>query len=166
MKIDLQLIADALRKTKSAIEKRANRESWSFEALAVRGGRSKVFSLDNLPADVARAVEKHQAITSRASSSAHVMRVLADIEAQDKAHAAAKQAKGEENLKKLMAPLSAAMQARFDGRYAIVKGWEHWFPTVQPMGKNASFLVYAGAFNANEVNFSAAKAALAPSAVR
>jgi len=154
MKCDLRAIADALRVTKSAIEKRANRESWSFEEIAVRGGRSKVFDLDSLPADVARAVEKQQAITARAAGATHTMRVLADMEQQNKAHRAANQKKGEENLKQLMKPLAASVQARFDGRYAVVKGWERWFPSVQPMGRNASFTVYAEAFNASAVDLS------------
>lgn len=156
MKCDLRAIADALRITKSAIEKRAKREGWGFEEIAVRGGRSKVFDLENLPAEVARAVEKQHAITTRAAGATHTMRVLADMETQNKVHRAANQQKGEENLKKLMTPLAASVQARFDGRYAVVKGWERWFPSVQPMGKNASFVAYADAFNANEVEFNAA----------
>lgn len=156
MKIDLQLIADALRKTRSAIDKRSKREGWSFEELAVRGGRSKVFVLESLPADVARAVEKHQVMTKRAEASTHVMRVIADIESQNAAQRVVKQAKGEENLKKLMTPLSAAVQSRFDGRYSVVKGWERWFPTVQPMRRNASFVAYADAFNESAVDLAAA----------
>jgi transposase InsO family protein len=153
---DLTGIASALRVTKRAIELRANREAWPYEAEAVRGGRRKVFVLETLPAEVARAMKKHQAITTRAESSTHVMRVLADLEAKERAERAAKQAKGEQNIKKLMEPLAESVQARFDGRYSIVKSWERWFPTVQPMGKKASYWAYADAFNANDTDIAAA----------
>lgn len=152
MKVDLQLIADALRLTRRAINERARREEWDFEEAAVRGGRSKVFGLESLPADVVRAVQRHQMMKTRAESSTHVMRVLADIEAQDTERTSIKQAKGEDNLKRLMVPLAASVQARFDGRFAVVKGWERWFPTVQPMSRNVSFSVYADAFNASAVD--------------
>jgi putative transposase len=150
------MIATALRVTKSGIEKRAKRENWIHEEVAVRGGRQRVFTSESLPADVARAVQKHQTITARAESSTHVMRVLADIEEQDKAHRAAQQVKGEANLKKLMVPMSAAVQARFDGRFAIVQGWQRWFPTVQPMGRSTSFWAYADAFNDGALDLSTA----------
>ena len=40
--------------------------------------------------------------------------------------------------------------------YAIVKGFERWFPTVQPMGKKAGYWAYADAFNAGETDIAAA----------
>lgn len=156
MNADMKIIADALRVTKRAIERRANREGWNFEEVAVRGGRRKVFPVDALPDDVARAVKKHQAITSRADSSAHVMRVIANIESENKARIAAKQAKGEESLKTLMVELAPSVQARFDGRYAIVKSWESWFATVQPLGKKQSYWAYAEVFNAGQAPIAAA----------
>lgn len=156
MTVDMKFIADALRITKSAIEKRANRESWAFDEMSVRGGKRKVFALDALPDEVARAVKKHQAISSRAESSVHVMRVIANIEAEASGHRAAKQAKGEENLKGLMVELAPSVQARFDGRYAIVKSWESWFATVQPMGKKQSYWAYADVFNAGQAPITAA----------
>lgn len=155
MKIDMQLIADALRKSKSAVEKRANREAWSFEEIAVRGGKRKVFTLEELPEDVARATKKHQAITSRAESSTHVMRVLAKLEAETQTHRAAKQAKGEDNLKGLMLEIAPSVLARFDSRYAIVKGWERWFATVQPMGKKASYTIFVEALKAGQIELTA-----------
>ena len=43
MKVDIKSIAAAIRKTKSAVEKRANREAWPYTEEPVRGGRRKVF---------------------------------------------------------------------------------------------------------------------------
>lgn len=156
MKVDLKVIAEALHVSRQAATERAKRECWSFEQEAVRGGQRKVFELESLPADVVRAVKKHQAITTRAESSNHVLRVLADIETQAQAERAVKLAKGEENIKKLMGALSESVQSRFDGRYTIVKNWESWFATVQPMGKKQSYWSYADAFNAGETAISAA----------
>jgi transposase InsO family protein len=153
--VDLQLIAKALGKTKRAVEIRCKRETWAHREEAVRGGRRKIFALADLPKEVARAVERHRTITSRAESSTHVMRVLADLEAQAMEARDERQAKGEQNLKKLMEPLAQSVQARFDGRYAIVKSWERWFPTVQPMGKKASYWAYVMAFNAGDMDVGA-----------
>ena len=45
----LAIGCDALRVTKRAVERRANREAWHFEEESVRGGQRKVFELDSLP---------------------------------------------------------------------------------------------------------------------
>lgn len=156
MKIDLQLIADALGTTKRAVERLASRNVWIFEEEAVRGGRRKVFESENLPADVRRAVERHRTITANGDAARHVTRLIDDVRATEARRKADAQAKGELNLKKLMEERAPSVQARFDGRYAIVKSWEGWFPTVQPMGKKASYWGYADAFNAGETDIAAA----------
>lgn len=152
MKVDMKAISAALKLTRQAVQMRANRECWNHEEEAVRGGYRKVFDLTALPLDVARAVERHQAITFRAESSTHAIRIVADIEAQQATHRTELQARGENNLRQLMVPLAASVQARFDSRYDVVKDWERWFARVQPMKRKASFWLYAEAFNANDVD--------------
>jgi transposase InsO family protein len=156
MKVDSQAIADALRVTKRSVELRSNRENWTFTLEAVRGGQRKVFTLANLPAEVARAVKRHVDISSKGRIASHVLAQLADLRAADAKRSAEKKAQGEENLKRLNAVTSASVQARFNGRLEIVMGWESWFCSKQPMGKKQSYWAYAEAFNARETPISAA----------
>jgi len=53
---DLAEIACALNVTKRAIEMRANKENWPFEARSMRGGQKRFFASAALPADVQAAV--------------------------------------------------------------------------------------------------------------
>lgn len=53
-------IAEALGRVKSSVAARAEKESWSFDAVAVRGGKKRLYPVSGLPADVRRAIaEKH-----------------------------------------------------------------------------------------------------------
>lgn len=159
----MKCIAEALRVTKRAVELRANRESWAFEEETVRGGRRKVFAPENLPAEVRRAVERHQAINATGAAARNVVRLIENVRATEEARLAAVRAKGEVNLKVLMEERAPSVQARFDGRYAVVKSWEGWFPTVQPMGKKQSYWAYAEAFNAGHAPIEeAVRSALMP----
>lgn len=53
---DLHAIAVALRRHKSAVERRASREAWPFNEEKVRGGRRRLFALATLPPDVQAAL--------------------------------------------------------------------------------------------------------------
>lgn len=54
----LDRIADAICVSKSAVEKRARRESWPYVEQAVRGGRKRFYPLESLPADVQAALSQ------------------------------------------------------------------------------------------------------------
>ena len=57
--LDARKVADALGVSKSAIDKRALRESWPFTEATCRGGRKRLFSAMQLPAEVQRALAIH-----------------------------------------------------------------------------------------------------------
>jgi transposase-like protein len=59
--LDARKIADALGVSKSAIDKRALRESWPFTEATCRGGRKRLFDAASLPAEVQRALAIHEA---------------------------------------------------------------------------------------------------------
>lgn len=50
--VDARAIAEALGCTARAIRQRATRESWPFYEQACRGGRRRMYPLDQLPTDV------------------------------------------------------------------------------------------------------------------
>lgn len=154
MKVDYKEIAKALSMSRPGVVMRSNREAWPHELEIVRGGQRKLFNASSLPKDVQIALNKYIQGQVHARQHAFLQEVRADMAAQ----ASARQARGEENLKKLMEPLAPTVQARFDGRYEIVKSWEQFFNTTCPrnksgrqMGKKASYWHYAKAFNDGEL---------------
>lgn len=163
MKIDLKTIAMALRISRQATTERSNRENWAFTQEAVRGGQRKLFTLASLPKEVARTVKRHIDINETGIAASHVIRLIADVKAKDAERKVIVQHKGEASLRALMEERAPSVQARFDGRYAIVKSWEGWFPNVQPMGRKLSYWAYADAFNAGTTDIEATvKAQFAP----
>lgn len=155
MKVDFQQIAQALSISRPSVVMRAQRENWPFTTEAVRGGQRKVFDTTNLPSAIGRTIERQLSIQERGAGADKVLRLIAKIKQEDTEALAEKQAKGEANLKRLMDDLAPGVQARFDGRYEIVKSWERFWASVQPMGKKKSFEVYLEAFNAGESDVSA-----------
>ncbi|MDP1980507.1 transposase family protein [Undibacterium sp.] len=151
MSIDFNIISAALKVTKSAVEKRANRESWAFSTVTGRGGKRKLFELANLPRDVAKRVEIHQ----RGACASKELAIVAQVRAQAAAELQATRQKGELSLRKVAEIHAPAQQVRFDSRYTIVKSWESWY-AAHPMGKKISYWAYADAFNANEINLDVA----------
>lgn len=151
MSIDFNIISAALKVSKSAVEKRANRESWAFSTVTGRGGKRKLFDPANLPKDVAKRVEIHQ----RGASASKELAIVAKVRAEAAAERQAVRQKAELNLRKVAEVHAPGQQARFDGRYTIVKSWEAWFAT-HPMGKKVSYWAYANAFNANEIELDTA----------
>lgn len=156
MKVDFQQIANALSLTRPAVVMRANRENWPYTTEAVRGGQRKIFDTNNLPGKLGRVIEQQLAIQERGKGADKVLRMIATMREEDVQAQVEKQAKGEANLKRLMDDLPAGVQARFDGRYEIVKSWERFWASVQPMGKKMSFEVYLQVFNAGESDVSVA----------
>ncbi|MBY0572577.1 MAG: transposase family protein [Undibacterium sp.] len=154
MRVDFQQIASALCITKRSAERRALQELWVCSLETVRGGQRKVFDIKDLPSDIGRKVETHLAITAKGLAADFALKTIAKLKADDALLLKAKQVQGEENLKRLMDDLPVTVQARFDGRFEIVKSWERWLPTVQPLGKKKSYGVYVGVFNAGESDVS------------
>ncbi|KVE36221.1 DDE-type integrase/transposase/recombinase [Burkholderia sp. BDU5] len=161
--IDFELIAAALSITKRSAERRATRENWPFELEAVRGGQRKLFDLANLPADVRKAVERYREIKARGDAAGRTLKLIEQVRADAEAERAAKNQRAQESLKKLTAELPPGVQARFDARYEIVKSWETWFVTVQPMSRRVSWPTYTKAYNLKEIEVAAAVRSTIPS---
>lgn len=53
---DIRQIAEAMRRHKTACEKRASRESWLYETVPGRGGQRRMYALADLPTDVQAAL--------------------------------------------------------------------------------------------------------------
>ena len=64
----LEHIAQAVGVSKDAVKKRARREAWPYQEETCRGGRRRVYPQQSLPAEVRKAVVKHQAAEHAASS--------------------------------------------------------------------------------------------------
>lgn len=65
MKVGFQTIADALRVSKGTVEKRANRENWTFNLQPVRGGQQKIFDTNLLPLEVRLTVSQWLKVTAK-----------------------------------------------------------------------------------------------------
>jgi len=55
-------IAEALKVTKSAVGRRAKKESWPFEELCVRGGKQHLYVAEKLPRAIVRKLAARAAI--------------------------------------------------------------------------------------------------------
>ncbi|MEX3614462.1 MAG: DDE-type integrase/transposase/recombinase [Burkholderia gladioli] len=153
--IDFSAISEALSHTKRTIEKRSIRENWPYQLEPTRGGQRKLFNLADLPSDVRKAVERHLAIKARGESADRTLKLINRVRADAEAERIAKQARGQENLKKLTDELASGVRARFDARYEIVKNWEVWFVSAQPMSRRVSWPTYTNAYNLKEIEISA-----------
>ncbi len=162
MKVDFERIANALAVSKDAVVKRARKEAWAHEEMCVRGGRRKLFALSDLPVAVRKAVERHNHISMRAEAARAVNTVLERVKAQVEAEAEDKRARGEANLKALMADMPAGVKSLLDARFGVVRAWENWFAASQPMRRTVSWEAFAAAYNAREIQVAAAVLATIP----
>lgn len=60
-RVTLAEIAAARGITRSAIAKRAQRESWTYTEEAVRGGKRRIYAISTLPKSIQRAIKAHEA---------------------------------------------------------------------------------------------------------
>ncbi|BAS32804.1 integrase [Ralstonia phage RS138] len=162
MMVTVKDIAAALSVARQAIDDRARREDWVFELQAGRGGQRKVFALSNLPASIRKAVQRHKAINSRAEAARAVDVMLERVKAKAEAEAEDKRARGENNLKALMADMPAGVKSLLDARFGVVRAWENWFAASQPMRRTVSWEAFAAAYNAREIQVAAAVLATMP----
>jgi len=58
--IDLVEIAQAVSVSKRAIEKRATRNNWPYSESTCRGGKKRLYFMDELPAEIKEAINKHR----------------------------------------------------------------------------------------------------------
>ncbi|WP_423197418.1 DDE-type integrase/transposase/recombinase [Cupriavidus sp. H19C3] len=87
----------------------------------------------------------------REIEAAQVDAAIAKVRTAAAQHAAARARCGEANLKRLLEDMPEGVKARLDGRFAIVRSWEQWFASAQPMTRSVSWEAYAQAYNANEL---------------
>ncbi|WP_223855139.1 DDE-type integrase/transposase/recombinase [Ralstonia solanacearum] len=162
MGIGLDQIASALGISKRAAELRAARNAWPFQLVSVRGGQRKLFLPQDLPAAVRKAVERYKAINSRAEAARAVDVMLERVKAKAEAKVEDKRVRGEANLKALMAGMPAGVKALLDARFGVVRAWENWFATSQPMRRTISWEAFTQAYNAREIQVAAAVQAAMP----
>ena len=161
--VTLAEIAKALGNSKQAVAKRAEKESWPFEEVAVRGGKQRLYPLSTLPALVAQAVERQRdaqrAVTHPSAAQqimAHCFSALDRLKAADEAAEQAKAARGEAQLRVLNGGLSAHEALSLTGHCAIAQGWQVWFAKAQPIKKTNSWAPYTNAYNGAEIPVSKA----------
>ncbi|QOK91540.1 transposase family protein [Ralstonia pseudosolanacearum] len=162
MKVGLDVIAAALGIGKRAAELRASRNGWACEKAPVRGGYKMMFDTAVLPAAVRTAVERQTVLNERASAASAVDAVLNRARAKADATAASKRTRGEANLQALLADMPAGVKSRLDARFGVVRSWETWFASVQPMTRSASWDVFTDAYNAGEITVDQAVRARLP----
>lgn len=155
-------VAQALGVSKQAIAKRAEKESWPFAKVSVRGGQQRLYALETLPEAVAKAVLRlREIVEEEVNPPAHrqVMRALTatlnQLQAEEEAARAAKVAAAEAQLQ-MLTGLSEREALSLKAHCEIADGWKVWFVRAQPLKKSHSWAPYAAAYNGAEVPVSKA----------
>lgn len=65
--LDARVIAEAMGRHKTVIEKRAIKEAWPFDEVCGRGGRRRIYVIQTLPVDVREAIARQHALASAAA---------------------------------------------------------------------------------------------------
>ncbi|MDK3025547.1 transposase family protein [Cupriavidus taiwanensis] len=151
MNVCFDQIAAALDISKRSAERLAMRDGWPFSLQTVRGGHQKLFSIAALPAEIRRKIERRLDIDARADAAAVVDAVVAHVRQTAAEKTEQRRLQGEANLKKLLDNMSEGVKARFDARFAVVRSWEQWFASAQPMTRSVSWEAYAQAYNAGQL---------------
>lgn len=143
----IQQIADAIGVSKKSAHVRAGKDGWPFQEAKGLGGRRRLFPIATLPPAIQKQITAWE---MRHAGQIQNQRLLQDLEAkaaEDRARAEAKAIKGEQALAALAEQLTPGQRARFDGRHAIVQGWELFFVQVQPMKRKAGMQLFADEYN-------------------
>lgn len=156
-------IAHALGVHKTSALRRAKKEVWPFEEVAVRGGLQCLYPIATLPSAVAQAVERLRAARHAVENPTLEQQIMQSFVAvmskhnEDEAAAAADRAqRGEEQLKMLCGGLSGHEALSLKAHCEIAEGWKVWFYKNQPIRKSNSWSPYSHAYNLAEVPVSKA----------
>lgn len=151
-------IAKVLGITKRSVERRAEKESWPFEEVPVRGGRQRLYPLATLPVAIADVVNRcrqaklavtHPTPEQRAIQT--LTSALAKIKADEVAAADDRQLRAEAALRELAGQLSEREALSLRAHCDIAQGWKIWFAKRQPMRRSQSWSPYAEAYNLGEI---------------
>lgn len=152
-------IAKGLGVHRTSAVRRAQQESWPFEEVAGRGGKLRLYPLATLPPEVATAVKDHRNVVVTVNKGARLKALtgmLAQFEAEESAAQASRQERSEAQLRELAGGLSPREALSLTAHCEIAQGWQVWFFKAQPLGRSASWLPYANAYNLAEIPVSKA----------
>ncbi|MCC4116386.1 DDE-type integrase/transposase/recombinase [Aromatoleum toluclasticum] len=127
--------------------KLVKREAYVFQDVPAKGGKNGVRREYAPPAAVAKLIDRAEGIVAAGDRAARVSAVIEQFDRDDAEREANRQAKGEAALAMLAEGMTAGQHSRFDGRLAIVQGWEVWFVQAQPMRKKAGLHTFAALYN-------------------